>query len=137
MTKKKTADNSLDKTLDKKIHGYFREYTKIIIDAINFWVEKNEGEHKELFRRIYSLEQRVSAIENILTDHGKMLRDHGRILRDHGKLLREQRIVLANHGIELKKIRELLDKIQKQESVNENKIILLEQRVENLEAKVL
>jgi len=60
MVKNKAVGNSqmarrglrevLDKALDKKIQGYFQEYSKVIIDAVNFGFEKSTKEHNELLK---------------------------------------------------------------------------------------
>ena len=74
-----------------------------------------KGDVKDIKVKLASLERRIIFLEDKATEHSK---------------------ILAEHSKELRKIKSLIQKFQKERKVDKEKIVWLEKRINRLEAKV-
>ncbi len=123
MSKEKRQDDNpqvtvgvLNEVLDKSFKEWASSITGTILEAVNFGFANVKKDIEEIKSQLWKLDRRVFAIEEILTEHGKELR---------------------HHNTEFNEIKKLLLQLQKQDKADEKKVLLLEQRVGRLEAKVL
>ena len=78
-------------------------------------VKRLEESNKEIWYKLDSMERRIVFLEDKITEYSK---------------------ILAEHSKELKEIKTLIQKYQKDRETDQEKIISLEKRVQNLEVKV-
>ncbi|MBI4385286.1 hypothetical protein HY573_00465, partial [Candidatus Parcubacteria bacterium] len=91
---------------------------------------------KDIRIQLASLERRVIAIEDILTEHGQLLRSHDQLLKSHDRLLKSHDRLLQSHGRELKAIKKVLLEIKHNRDKDRGRLAELEHRVFRLETKV-
>lgn len=116
MPKKRDSQLLTKKHFESVLHTALGEYSKSIIEAVDFGFEKAREERlemkkdiKEIRDKLHSLEKRVAYIEEVITKYSK----------------------------DLKQIKSMLFQLKKQQKPDREKVVELEERVIKLETKYI